>query len=86
MLAYFHPVLVNKLRSVEEIDLWTQKVKFSSPKDTLLSVNIYKVLQFYDQFDKVEIFDPTLMEGVNKKQTIPKESKVNTNGKKLIYK
>jgi hypothetical protein len=44
ILFYFHPFLVQKLKTVDEINLWTQKVKFSSPKDTLLSVNLYKML------------------------------------------
>ena len=49
-----------------------QKVKFSSPKDTLLSINLYKVLQFYTDFDKTELFDPNLMDGMGKKPKVSK--------------
>lgn len=50
-----------KFKTIEEIDLFVQKVRFSSPKDTLLSVNLYKVLDCYAIVGNVGEFDPTVI-------------------------
>lgn len=67
--------------------MFVQKVKFSSPKDTLLSVNLIKVLSYYLTVDDVMNFDPTFMDGSNNK---PKEKNQLFKGKtksnkKVVY-